>query len=171
MPYPTEVMRNRIDGFYWNWNENNSFINYEWCVCDFLNAALNSKTGFPDHDNVCKLFWSFWIDQIIEKVANENNKAEVYKDFRSKYNFPKIKTFLEVQNPAPHELLTFLEERYSKEDEIALLEYYKEDFWKEIAGYLKSIGEDELVKKVEQEFKNDLTERKFPEKYHILWKE
>jgi len=55
--------------------------------------------------------------------------------------------------------------------DIDLLLEYKEEFWNEIADYFISIDKKELVEKAILEFKNDLAERGFPEKYHKLWDE
>ena len=175
MSYPSSSLEHWFSSVFDLWldmsKKKEEYDNYGWCECGIFHAILKEPNIIRRHNLASSIFWSVWIDQVIYTITRGKDES-IYEKFRSKYPFPKVHSHSSNGYTTPYFILEFnLGDSDFYPPDIDLLLEYKEEFWNEIADYFKSIDKKELVEKAILEFKNDLAERGFPEKYHKLWDE
>jgi len=112
------------------------------------------------------LFWSVWIDQVLFRVLSQDKQ---YPRFRKFYPFPRLYTSNTTKEYESPVWLIDAERSYKVPGRKLLLED-KNDFWGEVASFLKIVMGKEVVDAATGIFREDLRER-FPQELQYLFDE
>jgi len=192
MPYPSEAMFKwceNVRRLWWEQRRIGQTREDGFCRCQ-IGHAIERATDAREQAQLCSgLFWSIWIDQVLYDVCG--SRQGLYERFRWLYPFPKLYSHTGPGYASPAVLLApppevpaegppgFPEDidwgeakhdegdRYERPGRELLLED-KREFWGEVAGWLKEVGEETVRQAAQDDFRKDLGER-FPPGFEFLF--
>ena len=125
-----------------------------WCQCG-IGAAIG-RAPVDQQAQLCSgLFWSIWIDQVLYTVSS--GEGFYGQTFRCTYRFPKLYSHPTPGHASPAFLLSG-SSQYERPGRELLLED-KEQFWGEIASWLRHLERQDILLASEAEFREDLRQR------------